>query len=237
MKLDKIPGVYAIRNLKNNRLYIGSTVNLKSRKAQHFSHLRNDKHSNGFLQNDWNISGGEKWFVFEILEFATFENVRNIEQIYINQHFDNSQNCYNLRKDATVHTANFSNTPEITRKKHSENMKRRWKCEKFRKKISASISKAKVEKVKDPEYCKSLSVALKKAWSKPEYKSFRDKIADERSKHFELISPDGEIHQGKNIRRFCKENNLGYPSICSVLTGRIKHYKGWQRHVCFTLNT
>ena len=230
MKLDKIPGVYVIRNLKNSRLYVGSTINLKSRMAQHFTHLRNNKHSNSFLQNDWNISGGEEWFAFEILEFTTLENVRDIEQVYINQYFDNRENCYNLRKDATNHTANFSNTPEVTRKKHSENMKRLWECQEFRDKQSASISKAKVEKVKDPEYRKSLSTALKKAWSVPKYKILRDKIAHERSKSFELISPIGEIHRGKNIRQFCKENKLGYPNICSVLNGRDKQYKGWQKY-------
>lgn len=230
MTFDKVSGVYVIRNLKNNRLYVGSSVNLKSRKAQHFTHLRNNKHSNSFLQNDWNLSGGEEWFLFEVLELTTIENLRDVEQIYINQYFDNRQNCYNLRKDATVHTTNFSNTPELTRKKHSDNMKRRWECQDFKERLSANISKAKIEKVKDPEYRKSLSVALKKAWAQTKYKSFRDKMADERSKLFKLVSPNGEVCQGKNIRRFCKENNLGYGNICSVLNGHTKHYKGWRKH-------
>ena len=68
-----------------------------------------------------------------------------------------------------------------------EDTQQLWECQEFRDKQSASISKAKVEKVKDPEYRKSLSVALKKAWSKPEYKAFRNKIADDRSKLFKLI--------------------------------------------------
>ena len=86
-----------------------------------------------------------------------------------------------------------------------EDTQQLWECQEFRDKQSASISKAKVEKVKDPEYRKSLSTALKKAWSVPKYKILRDKIAHERSKSFELISPIGEIHRGKNIRQFCKD--------------------------------
>lgn len=228
MKLNKKPGVYIIRNLLNGRLYVGSTVNLKTRKAQHFTHLRNNKHSNSFLQNDWNASGGEKWFQFEVLEITTRKNLRIREQVYIDQHFDNKQECYNLRKEATVHTSKFSNTPEITRKKHSRNMKKRWADSRTRKKLSDSISKAKSEKVKDPQYRKALSAALKKAWKKPTYKALRNKMANERSKVFALLSPDGKIHKGKNIRQFCLANNLHYGNMCLVLNGKRKHHKNWR---------
>jgi len=60
-------GIYQIRNIINNKVYIGSTSKFKSRKASHFGHLRFGDHSNKYLQNAWNKYGEEK-FVFEILE-------------------------------------------------------------------------------------------------------------------------------------------------------------------------
>ena len=59
-------GVYQIRNLINNKIYIGSTVNLNRRKCNHYSDLRRNCHSNCNLQVDYTLYGKEN-FVFEEL--------------------------------------------------------------------------------------------------------------------------------------------------------------------------
>ena len=46
-------GIYRIRNLTNNKFYIGSAINLNKRKNQHFHYLRNNKHHNKPLQNSF----------------------------------------------------------------------------------------------------------------------------------------------------------------------------------------
>lgn len=61
-----IGGVYRIRNLLNQRLYIGSTNNFSKRFSEHSRALKNNKHGK-FLQHDFNQSGSEN-FIFEILE-------------------------------------------------------------------------------------------------------------------------------------------------------------------------
>ena len=47
-------GVYMIENLRNKKVYIGSTSNIEERLQAHRSALRRGKHSNKALQEDFN---------------------------------------------------------------------------------------------------------------------------------------------------------------------------------------
>ena len=60
-------GVYAIRNTQNGRLYIGAAGNLSKRWGEHRWNLRNGRHHNPRLQQDW-VEYGCDAFVFEIVE-------------------------------------------------------------------------------------------------------------------------------------------------------------------------
>ena len=60
-------GIYKIRNILNNKCYIGCTKNFEIRYTKHLSSLRNQKGVNKHLQNAWNKYGEEN-FVFEIIE-------------------------------------------------------------------------------------------------------------------------------------------------------------------------
>ena len=68
-------GIYRITNLipdedtKTCKIYIGSSVNLKSRKCAHFNMLRRNKHANGHLQNAYNKYGEDnfKWEMIELV--------------------------------------------------------------------------------------------------------------------------------------------------------------------------
>ena len=60
-------GIYRLRNTKNNKSYIGSSINLSSRKTRHFSYLRLNKHYNPHLQASYNKHGADL-FVFEVIE-------------------------------------------------------------------------------------------------------------------------------------------------------------------------
>ena len=53
------------------------------------------------------------------------------------------------------------------------------------------------------------------------------KKADKKSKNFTLMSPCGKIITGKNIAKFCRENNLSSSHINNVLNKKRKHHKGW----------
>jgi len=62
-------------------------------------------------------------------------------------------------------------------------------------------------------------------------KETRDKIgkalSDRANKIYCLISPENEVHNFTNIRKFCRENGLECTSIGLLLQGKIHYNKGW----------
>lgn len=45
---------------------------------------------------------------------------------------------------------------------------------------------------------------------------------------YELVAPDGSIHRGTGIARFCKEHGLRYGSIIRVISGNAVDHRGWR---------
>ena len=66
-------GIYKIENKYDNKIYIGSSVNVDNRKYKHFWMLRKNIHDNNYLQNSYNKFGEEN-FTFEVLELCNFED-------------------------------------------------------------------------------------------------------------------------------------------------------------------
>lgn len=67
LEFFKKSGIYYIWNLVNNKLYIGKSVNVKKRIAEHKRQLRANKHFNNHLQMAWNKYGEEN-FMFTVVE-------------------------------------------------------------------------------------------------------------------------------------------------------------------------
>lgn len=57
--------------------------------------------------------------------------------------------------------------------------------------------------------------------------AYIEAAAEKRSRAYRLISPEGEIIEGKNLTKFCRENDLNQGNMCSVCRGEITSYKGW----------
>lgn len=70
----KICGVYRIRCAPNGNSYIGSSVNVHARWADHRSKLRHGKHWSRHLQRSWNKYGDDA-FSFEIVEVVVGDPV------------------------------------------------------------------------------------------------------------------------------------------------------------------
>lgn len=92
-------GVYKITNNTSGKYYIGSSVNIQNRWNSHKSDLRKQKHGNDKLQKSFN-KHVEEVFSFEILEICSPEEVRVIEQRYLDEAFHNPEVIYNLYRDA-----------------------------------------------------------------------------------------------------------------------------------------
>lgn len=74
--------VYQIRNLKNGKIYIGSTKNFQKRKLRHIQCLKNNYHHNIHLQRSYNKTGLQN-FVFEILEECLEKELFTKEKYWI----------------------------------------------------------------------------------------------------------------------------------------------------------
>ena len=91
--LDKT-GVYIIKNIINNKFYIGScSTKLSKRLNHHINALRRNDHKNNYLQNAFN-KYGENNFIIEILEVCN-KDVLEREQYYLNT-YDAINKGYNI---------------------------------------------------------------------------------------------------------------------------------------------
>ncbi len=100
----KPAGVYQVRNLTNDKVFLGSSLNLEGPLNRHKFMLKIGSHPNKALQQDWNDLGPEQ-FAFEILEevqrkddpnFNLKDELELLEMIWIEKLQPFSAHCYNL---------------------------------------------------------------------------------------------------------------------------------------------
>lgn len=77
-------GVYCITSKIDNKRYIGKSINITSRMADHFKKLKTNKHFNRHLQNAYNKYGRAN-FSYIILELSDIENLSALEGKYIKE--------------------------------------------------------------------------------------------------------------------------------------------------------
>lgn len=138
-------GIYRIFNSITEKSYIGSSINLKHRRTDHFCRLKSGTHVNEYLQRSWNKYGAIS-FSFIILETCEDSNLEKRELFWIKYFKSDERDFgYNLvsKCDRFV-----SLSPEIILKK-SLSAKKLWGNEEFKKKTIASIEKS--WKKRDPE--------------------------------------------------------------------------------------
>lgn len=131
-------GVYRITNIVNGKSYIGKTgMNFGDRWDNHKSLLRNNHHSNPYLQSAWN-KYGESSFEFAVVESVNDSGLLNeLEIQYIKQYkeaglsyniHDGGDGGLNLGKhlsDETKRKIGEKNRVNMTGRKLSEETRRR----------------------------------------------------------------------------------------------------------------
>jgi len=189
--MSKISGIYIIKNLKNNRLYIGSTICFKNRKAEHIRKIRNKNHANKFMQNDF-LKCGIEYFSFEILEIVKdVDLLFEREKEYIEKYYDNQIMCYNICKDARG--TRGIKMPEEIKIKISKKLKGR--------KIHKNTHKRLLDKTRNPF---SISGSIHPKHGKKLKQSSKDKIREKlknhkrTKKHCENIS---KALKGKSLKK------------------------------------
>jgi group I intron endonuclease len=104
-KLNHRPmGVYQIRNIVNDKVLIGSALDLPGILNRHKFQLKMGNHSNGALQAEWNEFGGEN-FAFEILDEITPKEGRDhkeelafLEELWLEKSQPYGDRGYNEKK-------------------------------------------------------------------------------------------------------------------------------------------
>lgn len=129
-------GIYAIRNIINNKIYIGSSNNIKRRFRRHKTELKNKKHTNKYLQCAYH-KYGSKCFDFVIVEICLKEKLVEREIFHINKSKSlDPEYGYNLRipepHSSVISSINYSKILSESRKgttpsNFEEMQKTRWK--------------------------------------------------------------------------------------------------------------
>lgn len=98
-------GIYQIRNLVNGKLYIGKSVDLYTRRYEHFRLLKNNEHYNYKLQRSYN-KYDRKNYIFEVIEFIEDESKLLEHEQYWMDRFNVVEEGYNLEPIAGGLTTN-----------------------------------------------------------------------------------------------------------------------------------
>lgn len=88
-------GIYQIRSISKNIIYIGSSINIRKRQTCHINKLRANKHPNIKLQHHYN-KYGESDLIFEIIEYCDISELILMEQKYI----DTKKPYFNINQTA-----------------------------------------------------------------------------------------------------------------------------------------
>lgn len=157
-------GIYQIKNTKNNKIYVGSSINIKRRWVEHRSDLKKMKHHSKHLQRAW-YHYGEDAFVFSILEDVEDPNLLiEREQHYLDLYkpyereigYNNCPNAQNSLGFRHSEESKKKMSETRTGRKHSEETKRKiGMAQKNRKPITEETR----EKMK---------ISSKKRWAKPD---------------------------------------------------------------------
>jgi group I intron endonuclease len=165
--MNKISGIYAIKNKTNNKLYIGSSVSPTQRwQKEHLPALNKNKHYNRHLQHSWN-KYGENNFEFLILEECNENLLVEREGYWIEHHKSwNRDHGYNLNRyvdDRIIMS-------EETRQLMSEATKQSWQDPKIR-----TIRCEAMKECITPEKRKALAEARRKDYLNEDYRIERSK--------------------------------------------------------------
>jgi group I intron endonuclease len=155
-------GIYKIINVINNKFYVGSAVDLKRRKARHFSELRNGRHNNRHLQAAWG-KYGEQAFVFVVVEqLATDADLLAAENVWLKEHVSKDY-CYNIGVDATAPMLGKSGvlSPTWGRKRKPEELAaQNWTGKQHRPESKEQIRQFLIGKPKSAEVRAKISATL-----------------------------------------------------------------------------
>lgn len=215
--LPEEPGVYLILNTVNQHFYIGSTVNLRRRWAQHTWYLDNNKHHNPHFQNAWNKYGGAAFVYFAVEVVRDHASILVAEQRWIDRlDAANRRDCYNVCAKAGSHLG----------RKRSEETKRRLSEAQLGKKATpdakAKMRAAKVGRKLTPEHIEKVrqsSLGRRYPNRTEEWKGKQRKLTPAQIAELRELRA-----QGWYMQQLADRYGIGQSTVSRILNGQ--SYKG-----------
>lgn len=201
--LPRISGIYRIVCLVNQRIYIGSSINLIRRFGEHKRYLNAGTHHSHYLQSAWNKYGVSN-FAFEVIELCEPDALLEREQHYLDTLNPFLPNGYNTSRDVVRFAVGLSRSVET------------------RAKMSAA-KKGTNRYVKSPEHRAKLSATLKGRARVVR----QDARRGDHSKTYIVTTPLGVEITVKNLFKFCLEVGISQSHMSAVAGGKRKHHKRW----------
>lgn len=227
-------GIYCIRNIINNKIYIGKSKNIYVRISGHIQQLNNkSKNENRHLINAWNKYGKEnfEYFVLEYFDEINENVLKEKELFWMDNYNSYDRNYgYNLRRDSSTNMIVHNETKEILSKlfsgKNNPNFGNKWSKEK-RLEMSKKLKEDfKTDKRKKPLYenCIKGNETKKKLYEKfpnlLEENIEKQSISSSKYKIYQYTKDNILIKIWNKIRDIIKENpNYKKHNIYAVCSG------------------
>lgn len=121
-------GIYFIKNVVNNKIYVGSSIMMRRRWLSHQRELNSNKHSNPYLQASWNEHGENnfKFILEKEMATATDKEIIEEEQKYIDLYLKCENGCYNISTDTAKPAAEANKIPILQLDKTTEEIIKEW---------------------------------------------------------------------------------------------------------------
>ena len=214
--------IYQLINNVNKKCYVGVTNNYEKRMRKH------SYGSNDFLIGKAIRKYGWDNFTSTILfETDDAETAYHIaESHYIKIYMSNNPaRGYNLTEGGQG-TIGYKFSDESKQRMRETKLGRKLTEEHKRK-----IGEASKGHTLSPESRMKISIANKGKkffLGKHLTQEAKDNLSKLKAKHWQLVSPDGEVVNIYNMRKFCIDNKLTHSAISKVLAGKRNHHKGWK---------
>ncbi len=224
-RMPNTPGIYRITCKPTGKFYIGSAVNLRRRRNEHFGSLRNNRHHSITMQNAWNKYGPDA-FIFEVLEYILLpELLIAREQYWLDTLKPFGKRGFNLAmladsrlgtkqppeaiEKVRQHHLGRKNSEETIRKRALSITGREYTAETRRK-----IGLASLGRKHTPETRAKMSIAVKAGMVK-------------RKRTMIVTSPEGIEYTIVGVNQFCDEHGLHRSNLIRVAKGKALQHKGW----------
>lgn len=220
-------GIYQIKNIINNKIYIGRAINVFDRLKKHYSDLIQNKHFNEHLQRSFNKYKSNN-FEYSIICAVPTEQLDLAEKSSIYM-FTSIDDRFGFNK--TTGGEGGYNRSEETKQKISKSHTGKSLSEEHKKKISISgkIAQNRPEvlaKLKCRNRGSNNPMFGKPPPNKGKPMSEEHKLAH--SRNWKIIRPDGTVEIVRNLNQYCKDNNLDSGNMSKIASGKQKCYKGYK---------